>query len=264
MAAGKAPGRPAPKKSGQAALVWGTVIGVVLVVCVVGAIVGGNDDDSSVVAPPTATERNDTVPILRQAFESQGICYGWRLEEGYGDDVVSVGSNLGDGVPVEGNPRCPRWLEVVGDVTYTSASSESNDYAYVSVEGSPDFDDVDLIQVRNGLARFDLDEDAFVDDPGWAATRAAVTLPLLVAERELASPEPVDTAAPAAAPARLADAGSDIWRDRSGWLLGAAGLLLLTALLVTVGLVQRRRQGGGIPTIPPQPRKPTTRTPERA
>ncbi|MER7460337.1 hypothetical protein [Micromonospora sp. NPDC126480] len=263
MATGKAPGRAAPKKTGQAVLVWGIVGAVLLGGCVIGQATNGDDAGTS-VAPPTATERNDTVPILRQAFESQGICYGWRLQEGYGDDVVSVGSNLGDGVPVEGNPQCPRWVQVVGDVTYTSESSESDDYAYVTVEGSSDFKDLDLLLVKGGLADFDLTADAFVDDPGWAVTRAAVTLPLLVAERELASPEPVATAAPADPPAALADAGNDMWRDRWGWLLGAAGLLLLTVLMVTVGLVQRRRQRAAAAKVPAQRRKATTRTPERA
>ncbi|MGN9774946.1 hypothetical protein ACTMS0_04095 [Micromonospora sp. H33] len=241
MAGGKAPGKAAPKKSGRAALVWGIVAAVLVGSCVVGVAAGG-DDDSNVVPPPTATERTDTVPILRQAFESQGICYGWRLQEGYGDDVVSAGSNLGDGIPVEDHPQCPRWVQVVAAVTYTSESSELEDYTSVTVQGSSDFTPSDLILMKTALSRFDLTDDAFVDDPGWAVTRAAVTLPLLVAERGAASPEPVDTAAAAADPAPLKDAGSDLWRDRWGWLIGAAGLLLITVLLVTVGLVLRRRQ----------------------
>lgn len=262
MAGGRAPGKAAPKKKGgQAALVWGIVTLVLVGACVIGVAVGG-DDDSTLVPPPTATERNDTVPILRQAFESQGICYGWRLEEGYGsDDAVSVGSNLGDGIPVGGNPQCPRWVEVVAAVTYTSESSEAEDYASVTVQGSPDFEPSDLILMNTGLSRFDLSDDAFVDDPGWAVTRAAVTLPLLVAERGAASPEPVDTAAAPADPAPLKDAGSDLWRDRWGWLVGAAALLLITVLLVTVGLVQRRRQASAAAAVPAQRRK-GTRTPE--
>ncbi|MGN9811880.1 hypothetical protein ACTMSW_21285 [Micromonospora sp. BQ11] len=222
-----------------------------------------NDDDGTDVRPPTATERTDTVPILRKAFESQGVCYGWRLGDGYGGaEVVSVGSNLGDGIPAAGDPRCPRWVEVVADVTYYSDSSEAEDRASVSLEGSTDFTATDLLLVERGLERFDLTPDAFVDDPGWAVTRAAVTLPLLVAEREKATFAPVDTAAPAAPPAALPNVGNDVWRDRWGWLVGAAAMLLVTALLVTVGLVQRRRQ-----RAVPAPRAgedASARTPERA
>ncbi|PZF86951.1 hypothetical protein C1I99_28300 [Micromonospora deserti] len=213
-------------------------VGVVAVAVVAGVL--GADDDSTLVPPPTATERADTVPLLARAAATQGICYGWRLEDGL--DVVSVGSNLGDGVAVADDPRCPRWAQVVADITYTAESSEANDYASVRIEGSADLERLDLITVDSGLDRFGLTEDAFLDDPGWAVTRAAVSLPLLLAETGAVSPAPVATAAPAAAPSPLPDAGSDLWRDRWGYFLGAAGLLLVTALLVTVGLVLRRRQ----------------------
>ncbi|MCM0675349.1 hypothetical protein NCC78_11715 [Micromonospora phytophila] len=217
---------------GSAAVVLGGV-------CLAGAL--ADNDDSTVVPPPTATERSDTVPLLRKARDSQGVCYGWRLEDGQGA-TVSVGSNLGDGVTVTDNPQCPRWLQVVGNVSYTPESSESEDSAYVSVDGSGEFEGTDLLTMDQGLARLGITDEALLDDPGWAVTRAAVSLPLLVAERGLASAAPVVTAAPATPPAPLPDAGSDLWRDRWGHLVAAAGLLLLTALLVTVGVVQRRRQ----------------------
>ncbi|TWJ24786.1 hypothetical protein [Micromonospora endolithica] len=247
------------------ALGWGIGL-LVLAGVVVGISVTGNDGDGTAVLPPTATQRTDTVPILRSAFESQGVCYGWRLTRGYGGDPISVGSNLGDGIPAAEDPRCPRWVEVVGRVTYTLESSEADDRATVDVDGSADFPATDLILIERGLERFDLAPDAFVDDPGWAVTRAAVTLPLLVAERGRAEFAPVATAAPAAPPAPLADAGSDLWRDRRGWLIGAAVLLLITALLVTVGLVQRRRQRAAPPAVPVHRagKDPSRRTPERA
>ncbi|MBM0229924.1 hypothetical protein JNW87_35240, partial [Micromonospora sp. ATA51] len=47
---------------------------------------------------------------------------------------------------------------------------------------------------------------------------------------------------PAAAPARCRPPGNDFWRDRWGSLLATVGLLLLAALFVAVGVVQRRRQ----------------------
>ncbi|TDC27235.1 hypothetical protein E1211_29365 [Micromonospora sp. 15K316] len=213
---------------------------VVLVgICVAGALSG---DDDAAVAPPTVTERDDTVPLLRRAATAQGICYGWVLQADV--EVVSAGSNLGDGVGVEGDPRCPRWVRVVADVTYVPESSESNDYAYVTVEGSADLDPGRLLAVDSGLERFGLTEDAFLDDPGWAVTRAAVSLPLLLAEAGAAAPVPVATAG-SADPPPLPAAGNDLWRDRWGYLLAAGGMLLVTVLLLTVGLVQRRRERAG-------------------
>ncbi|MEU9505701.1 hypothetical protein AB0D32_05405 [Micromonospora sp. NPDC048170] len=217
------------------------VVTVVVVACCVGGALIRDDDGSTTVPPPTSTERADTVAILARAAESQGICYGWQLEDRYAK-VVNVGSNLGDGVSVEDNPACPRWVRVTGDVYYTPQSSESNDSAYVSVGGSDDFTRSDLRAVERGLERFGLTEEVYLDDPGWAVTRSAVSLPLLVAERGLAEPAPVATAAPAATPAALPDAGNDLWRDRWGYLLAVAGLLLVTGLLVAVGMWQRRRQ----------------------
>jgi hypothetical protein len=160
--------------------------------------------------------------------------------------VTSVGSNLGDGIAVGEDPRCPRWIEVEADVTYTSESSEASDSATIRVNGSDDIDTGDLYTIGRGLERFGLDDDAFIDDPGWAVTRAATTLPLLAAEAGVAEPAATPTATPTAAPSPLPAAGNDYWRDRWGGLLAAAGLLLLAALFVTVGVVQRRRQLRGV------------------
>lgn len=204
------------------------------------AVGGCGDDGGTTVPAPTAAERSDTVPILQRAAQSQGICYGWRLQDG--TNVVSVGSNLGEAVAVRDNPSCPRWVEVVATVNYPPQSSEREDSAQIQVVSVGDTDTADLNYVRDGLDRFGLTEKVFIDDPGWAVCRAAVSLPLLVAERGLAGPVPVDTAAPAAAPSPLPGAGSDFWRDRWSGLLAAAGLLLLGVALLTAGLMQRRRR----------------------
>ncbi|QDY11373.1 hypothetical protein FJK98_00755 [Micromonospora sp. HM134] len=216
------------------------------VLCCVGSSIFNRDSGGTAVPAPAADERADTVPLLAQAATSQGICYGWRLEKSY-DSTVSVGSNLGDGVAVSEDARCPRWVEARARITYTAESSESSDSAYVTVVGSPDLAPADLASVQAGLTRFGLEEDVFVDDPGWAICRAAVALPLLVAEAGVASPAPTPTADPGATAAPLPDAGSDFWRDRWGSLLAAAGLLLVAALLLTVGFVQRGRQRAAAP-----------------
>ncbi|MFR9777960.1 hypothetical protein ACL02O_18140 [Micromonospora sp. MS34] len=203
------------------------------------ASAGGQALTTGVPAPATE-ERAGTVPILHAAFTSQGICYGWRLRDTY--DVVSVGSNLGDGTAVKDAPECPRWIEVDADVTYTPESSEASDSAIVQAAGSADIDPADLADIERGLERFGLDEATFVDDPGWAVTRAATMLPLLAVEAGLAAPAAAPSVDPTASASPLPDAGSDFWRDRWGWLVAAVGLLLLATLFIAAGAVQRRRE----------------------
>ena len=259
----KSPAKSAEIPVWKQALIWVGLLGTVAA-CTVGALVNGNDV-SEAVAAPTAQERGDTVPILQRSSASQGVCYGWELKDyfGYGDPV-SVGSNLGAGVAVEDNPACPRWVQVSVRIYYPSESSESDDNAYVDVNGSSDFSAAELLGIANGLGRLGVTEKVFVDDPGWAITRAAVMLPLLAVEA--GAVEPAATPAPAATePSPLPHPGSDLWRDRWGYLLAAAGLLLVTALLVTIGLVQRRRQRrGGGPAQRPGAEPAPPRTPERA
>ncbi|GAB3978014.1 hypothetical protein V1634_13170 [Plantactinospora veratri] len=221
------------------------VVAVCLVVTggfVVGALSSG--DDSTVVAPPEPAERTDTVTLLRQAHATQQICYGWRLRSGgasYGAAPVSVGSNLGDNVAVDSDPaRCPRWVEIDASVWYTSASSESSDSASYLVTSSSDFAHVDF---DRGLRRLGVDPDQFVDDPGRAVCQAAVFLPLLVSEAGAGSAaRATPPAAAGAAPSPLPDSGNDFWRDRWVFLLGAAGLFLLTALFLAIGVFERRHQ----------------------
>ncbi|MDG4787355.1 hypothetical protein O7626_15680 [Micromonospora sp. WMMD1102] len=232
-------------------------LGVLVLLAIVGFVALGafsRDDGSTVVPPPGPVERTDTVTLLQRAYGTQQICYGWRLRTGgaaFGAPPVSVGSNLGDNVPVDSDPaRCPRWAEVDAAIWYTSESSESEDSAVYRVSSSPDLAHVDF---DRGLARLGVDAKQFVDDPGWAVCRAAVFLPLLVSETGSAPASPPPTAptapisptatpAPTASPAPLADAGSDFWRDRWVLLLGAAGILLLTAIFLAIGVFERRRR----------------------
>ncbi|MEH0970066.1 hypothetical protein V6U77_02860 [Micromonospora sp. CPCC 205546] len=242
MARAKKPGgqRAAGADATKGTWIGWVVIGAFVLCCVGIGVVnrsgGGND-----VLPPTSQERGDTVPILQRSSASQGVCYGWVLKDYYAYRDLSVGSNLGDGVAVEENAACPRWVQVVARVAYTPESSESNDFARITVETSSDVPASVRLRMQNGLERLGLDEDAFVDEPGWAVTRAAVSLPLLAAEAGVVEPAPTPAAATAEA-APLPDAGSDLWRDRWGYLLAATGLLLFTALLFAAGFWQRSRQ----------------------
>ncbi|MER7330871.1 MULTISPECIES: hypothetical protein [unclassified Micromonospora] len=247
MSGAKKPAPPAGKNSSPKAAAWAIWLttGLVVLGCVVAGLANSDSGDEDVPSP-TAQERGDTVPILQRSADSQGICYGWVLQDYFSySDPLSVGSNLGDGIAVEENPACPRWVQVDARVAYTSESSESEDFARIDVTGSADITTSQLLRIEQGLERFGLTEKVFIDDPGWAITRAAVTLPLLAAEAGLVEPAATPAATPAvdaATPAPLPDASSDLWRDRWGYFVAAFCLLLLTALLVTAGLWQRRRQ----------------------
>ncbi|WP_407940452.1 hypothetical protein [Micromonospora auratinigra] len=244
-------------------MAWVIVLGLFVgVPCVIGFVTA--DDGDTDVPTPTAEQRDATVPLLASAFEGQGICYGWRLYDW--STEISVGSNLGDRTSVRDDPRCPRWIEVSAAVRYTSASSESSDSASIGVDGSPDIDPADLYPIAAGLDRFGLGADAFVDEPGWAITRATTVLPLLAAEVGLAAPVPTAAdPAPTGTPAPLPSAGNDLLRDRKGWLFTAAALLLVAALLVGVGVRGRRRQRRGVgPAQRPGAVTGSSRTPEAA
>ncbi|GAA3761508.1 hypothetical protein GCM10022225_53980 [Plantactinospora mayteni] len=223
------------------------ILGVVLSLAFAGFILYGvllPDGESTVVPLPAPAERTDTVTLLQRAYTTQQICYGWRLRTGgaaFDTAPVSVGSNLGDSLAAESDPaRCPRWVEIDAVVWYTSASSEASDSASYRVSSSPDLAQIDF---DRGLARLGVDPDQFVDDPGWAVCQAAVLLPLLVSENGAGSAtRAVVAPAAGAVPPELPDPGNDFWRDRWPLLLGATGILLLTALFLAIGRYERRHQ----------------------
>ncbi|WP_326562016.1 hypothetical protein [Micromonospora sp. NBC_01796] len=224
--------------------------GVVLVVvlAIVGMILldradGETGGGGTAVPPPDPTERADTVVLLSNAHQTQQICYGWELHDR--SVPVSAGSNLGEDVAVDDDPsRCARWVKVIAGVVYTSESSEASDTASFWVTSSDDLSGIDYVE---GLGRFGLTNDDFLADPGWAICRAAVFLPLLVAESGAAPAVPVKTgpdpsASPQATSAALPDAGSDFWRDRMAQVLGAGFLFLISVLLLAIGWFERRHQ----------------------
>jgi len=258
---------------------------LVVVLCGLGAMSEGffgSGDSSTVVEMPEAPDRAAVVPELARAAQAQGICYGWRLVS---DSSTSFGSNLGDGVRVAGDPRCPRWIEVVAFVVYTPESSEASDSADIAFSSQG----VSFPSDASELQRFGLNEAAFINDPGDALTRAVMALPLLAYEHRLAGPvptalppSPAPTVSPdasaspgattspgptasASAPPEPADftdlagTSSDFWRNR--WLLMLiGGLTLLAGAGIAIWTwFEFRRRPTGRPAQPPRPRpaKPT-------
>jgi hypothetical protein len=258
MAARKRPS--GPKTAGRLERA-GSTVGC-LAVLALGLTGCSVDDGSTVVPPPTETERQETVTVLQRSAEAQGVCYGWRLLNGGSDvvsggpdvgNVVSVGSNLGDTVAVDSDPaRCRRWVEVVANVIYTDETSESEDSARVRVESSEPLSES---QFTVGLEQLGLGNDAFIDEPGWAICRAAVSLPLLMAEQGHAAPAPVPTVTPTAAPTPPPAAGSDFVRDRGGYMIAVVLLFVVTAVLFVIGWYQRRHELA----VPPKPPGPPPR-----
>jgi hypothetical protein len=248
--------------------------GFVIVLAFIGVMIWVDRDyDSSTLVPaPEPSDRAAVVTELARASAAQGVCYGWRLSS----TPVSIGSNLGDGVPVENDARCPRWLKVTATVTYTPESSEASDSASFQITSSglrgtpPD---------ATELRRFGITEDTFIDDPGDAISRAVLALPLLAYEHGLALPVPPNrgsssaaspSPAPSAAPSPevvdagdLADAGGDRWRGR-GPALVFAGLSLVVAVGLVVWAGLRMRRPAPPPTVAPlTPRQRNRLTPTK-
>lgn len=177
----------------------------------------------SVTAAPTpaaspgvvlaADDAADLAQQLADATAVQGICYGWDVQvfDASGPDGgIDVGSSGGPGVPVDEAPGCARVVELHATITYTSASSETEDHAswYVS-------DTLDHPLLLNSQLP---DADGLVDDSTGdvALYNAVAQLPLLVAEAGAApyvTPEPA-LATPVPGVALTGHPGSDWWRTK--------------------------------------------------
>jgi hypothetical protein len=210
--------------------------GAILVSCV-GLIFDSGFDDDTTVEMPTDRDRREITAQLARATERQGICYGWSLADD--GSAGARGSNLGPDEPVTDNPvRCPRWVEVRATVSYAPASSRFGiDKAAVDVAASPDIDAVDWIE--RGIFLLYLDEQAFIDDPARSIGRAALALPLLVAE--WGNADAMAVAEPAVrAPDPLEDVGREFWLE--GPFFGVAAPVLLAAAMGFLFLGWRARR----------------------
>ena len=118
----------------------------------------------------------------------------------------------------------------------------------VAVTGSADIDSADLSAIAGGPGPLRAGRGRVRRRPGLGGhpgRRHAAAARRRGGGRRSRPATPA--AEPAAAPAPLPDAGSDFWRDRWGWLLAAAGLLLRRrAASSPWACVQRRRQLRGV------------------
>jgi hypothetical protein len=193
-------------------------------------------------------DADELASVLAEAYTDQGVCYGWHVSvDNVGIQEESVGSNFGAGKSAA-TGSCEATVEFWANITYTSESSESEDSASYDVRSTPSSvtrDDLDALGLDfGGLTG---------DDPGVVVGKAVTALPLLAADKGIATPlSAAPDTATAPADARLTDdPGSDWWRDRGGMLIWALVLLAASGLLVWWILrVNRRRRPAPVEAVP--------------
>ena len=166
---------------------------------------------------------------LAEATEDQDVCYGWKVEVtdySGGADGVDEGSSLGVG-PTAIETQCERYVIFEADVTYTSSSSESEDYAFFSVHSN-----VPGAPTGSDLAAAGISESGLLGaNDDQVVANAALLLPALMAERGLAEPITLEanTQPLPAADRATGTPGSD-WLRNYGAPLAVAALVLLGGL----------------------------------
>ncbi|HLL67377.1 MAG TPA: hypothetical protein VK453_16965 [Micromonosporaceae bacterium] len=191
---------------------------------------GGSGGSGALAGPSESDGQQEVVDQLARATEAHGICYGWRLSET--DAAGTLGSNLGAGKPVTGDPtKCARYVEVVGKVVYYPESSESEDEAILSISSNlPGSDKLDpAVFERLGAGTGTL-----LNEPADTILTAAQLLPLLTMEAGLAT-APVPQPSPTGTVQPVAMGGSDFWRDRAVLVFIAAALLVAALLTLLFG-----------------------------
>lgn len=205
-----------------------------------------------------AADRVELAQSLADATEETGVCFGYDLSlsdfggSGSGDEVLS---SAGPGVSaVDAAARdpalCPKGtLELSARITYTSSSSESEDYATYNLrstlDGLQSFEAERQLTDLTGISEKGL----LGDDDDLVLRNATAALPLLVG----GSP-PAAAATGSTAPngdGLTGSPGSDWMRAHGLGVLVAIGLLLLALALVFGGLTGRRQAG--------QPKRPGRR-----
>jgi hypothetical protein len=235
-----------PVKAGIGLLVTRAMAGVALVALICWGFASCDEepfvDESGValsetaVPAPTTVDANEVVVQLAAAERAQEVCYGWHLSADRGG-TVSAGSNLGVGRTVSSGTECTRWAEIAVNVRYTPESSEEEDSVGVEVRTSGNLGSGYV----DSLARLGLTDSRFLDDPADSTLRAALALPLLVAESGRAGPVPTPSATPATTEP-LPEASSDFWRNNSTTIWVGIVAVVLGAWLVLYGFFVGRHQ----------------------
>ncbi|WP_018353593.1 hypothetical protein [Longispora albida] len=214
------------------AALLGTAVGVVPFI--VYGIATSASDGTTLVQQGAEFEsqgRDAVIKELERASAAQGICYGWKLQFSNSGARTSTdsGSNLGSVTRIDNDKvKCPKWVELDASVTWTSDSSESEDYGSVTIRNSPGL----KVPSYNELTAAGITKESFIDAPAEAMASAMLKLPLLMTEKG-ATPVPVVSSTPSTPLPKMTSAGSDLWRDNvvafafAAGFLGMAGGLLI-------------------------------------
>ncbi len=171
-------------------------------------------------------DANELANALAEATEDQDVCYGWKVtvyDYGGGADGVDQGSSRGVGTTGT-TADCPRWVIFEATVTYTSASSESEDSASFTIRSN-----IPAAPTSSDLRSTGISEKGLLgSSDDQVVANAALLLPALMAEQGLAEPislEPNTQALPASDRA-TGTPGSD-WMRKYGAALAVAALTLV-------------------------------------
>lgn len=216
------------------AIAWVTAIAaVVLIVSAESGWWSSTDNDTTI---PTLSEADgkDLVSRLAKAEAAQGVCYGWVVNDGSGDPVTS-GSSRGVGVSAE---TCERYAMLVSTITYTSASSESEDSASVSVRTSRGLPELH----SSDLSRVGVDTAALLAEPTTVTAYGALALPLLLSEKgEVAPLAPEVATAQATTP--IGRPGSDFAATHRTAIIALSIFGGAALIGLVVGSILRRKRG---------------------
>lgn len=182
-------------------------------------------------------EENQLVKRLKAAYDAQGVCYGWRIND------TETGSHLGAPSTFSTDPPCQKFVELVVDYTYNSADEEFTAVTYdinSSLANPP---------TKADLTALGIGADELLDEPNVYVTDAIAALPMLVAQKGEAP------AVPAAKSEGDNLAGQSLERPiewRWLWVVLAIGLLGGGLIWLILGIVRAARK----PAPAPAPQTP--------
>ncbi|MBC6447096.1 hypothetical protein [Actinokineospora xionganensis] len=216
------------------AIVWTTVIALVAFLVGLDAGWWSSTDNDTTIPTLSETDGNDLVARLAKAEAAHGVCYGWVVKNGSGKPVTS-GSSRGIGVSAD---TCEQYAMLISTITYTSASSESDDSASVTVKTSPGLPYLSSSE----LSLVGVDTKALLEEPTTATAYGALALPLLLAEKGKVQPlEPEQaTAAPTTSIGRP---GSDFAATHRGAIISLSIFGGLALIGLVIGFILRRKRG---------------------
>lgn len=172
-------------------------------------------------------DADELVTLLAEATEEQDVCYGWRIQVS-DEGGVSSGVDLGSSLGLDKGPEsCARFVQLVGQIRYTSETSESADSASWRLETN----------IPTGPRTPDLERAGYSADSLVGARddvslfNATLVLPLLTAEAGAAPPIVAEPDAQPVAPGDMPTgrSGSD-WLRQNGGVLAAGGVVVAAGL----------------------------------